>query len=184
MFALQFRLINPSLGSVPQLEMLSRLMTCSAVSLGMGEQCIVKELCISGQQVRLEEISYPFCWRTSAATAWDHILHSLHWLSLLIQGIQISADLFQATSSTLQSVLTHLSWSLLSPWWTRIPAADTLLSFTAHIPLFKKLATITYKLFLQVWTLWDNWLHAESPDTGFGHLAWSWRGTSQGKWRL
>lgn len=35
-----------------------------------------------------------------------------------------------------------------------------------------------------IWTLRDNWLHAESPDTGFGHLAWSWRGTSQGKWRL
>lgn len=58
----------------------------------------------SEQQESLQEVKYPFGWKTNAVTAWDPSLHTLDKLNLLIQQILRSTE---ASSSTLNMVLTH-----------------------------------------------------------------------------
>lgn len=62
----------------------------------------------SEQQESLQEVKYPFGWKTSAVTAWNPSLHTLYKLNLLIQQILRSTNPFEASSSTLNMVLIHL----------------------------------------------------------------------------
>lgn len=69
----------------------------------------------SEQQVSLQEVMHPFGWKTNAVTVWNPSLHTLYKLTLQIQQILRSTDPLEASSSTLNIVLTHLlCWAFIT----------------------------------------------------------------------
>lgn len=134
----------------------------------------------SMQQVMLQDVKYPFGWRTNAVTAWDLSLQNLYRLCLLIQQIQRSADLFEVASSTLNIVLSCL---LCCAFITALSInSNGKQTFIIHYPRptvqracypgQTSFSSPDLNLWLAMqWIIWYGVLVT----------AWPWRGTSKGE---